>query len=202
MRNCLVIGRTNVGKTMFCINFAEYLGLKRMEVYFQLPDGTTRQRRFDVASARQELSDVSTHTTRSLQSIQLELPKGKGTRLFKLTDSTGLADGIHPDLEMREAMAQTLYEFRNADCILHLIDASEVSRSGGLTQLGELDVQIAELGARKSGYMCLANKIDLPEGESGFKLLQKELKGLRVFPVSALYRQGFREVKEHVWRLV
>lgn len=202
MRNCLVIGRTNVGKTMFCINFAEFLGLKRMEVYFQLPDGTTRQRRYDMASARQELSDTGIHTTRSLQSIQLELPKGKGTRQFKLTDSTGLADGIHQDLEMREAMAQTLYELRNADCILHLIDASEIARVGGLYRLGDLDVQIAELGARKSGYMCLANKIDLPEGQNGFKLLQKELKGLKVFPVSALYRQGFREVKEHVWRLV
>ena len=202
MRNCLVIGRTNVGKTIFCINFAEFLGLRRMDVYFQLPDGTTRQRKYDLVSARNELSGPGQHTTRSLQSISLELPRGKGTRQFKLTDSTGLSDGIHPDLEMREAMAQTLQELRHADCILHLVDAAEISQSGGLQPLGELDLQIAELGGHKRGYLCLANKIDLPDGQRGFRLLQKELKGVKVLPVSALYRNGFQEVKEHVWRLV
>lgn len=202
MRNCLVIGRTNVGKTIFCINFAEFLGLQRMEVYFQLPDGTTRQRKLDVVSARHELSGVGMHKTRSLQSISLDLPRGKGTRQFKMTDSTGLADGIHPDLEMREAMAQTLQELRHADCILHLVDAREVQKAGSLDALGDLDLQIAELGQRKNGYLCLANKCDLPEGKSGFLLLQKELKGLKLLPISALYRQGFREVKEHVYRLV
>ncbi|PWK15683.1 GTPase [Tumebacillus permanentifrigoris] len=202
MRNCLVIGRTNVGKTIFCINFAEFLGLQRMDVYFQLPDGTTRQRKFDLHSARQELSGVEAHHTRSLQSISLELPRGKGMRQFKLTDSTGLTDGIHPDLEMREAMAQTLQELRHADCILHLVDACEVMKVGGVKNLGELDLQIAEVGGRKSGYLCLANKVDLPDGQRGFKLLEKEFKGLNLLPISALYRQGFREVKEHVWRLV
>jgi hypothetical protein len=202
VRNCLLIGRTNVGKTIFCINFAEFLGLKRMEVWFQLPDGTTRQRKYDMVSARHELSGVGLHKTRNLQSIQLDLPKGKGVREFKLTDSTGLADGIHPDLEMREAMAQTLEQLRQADIVLHLVDAREVDRSGGLGKLGELDMQIAELGQRKNGYLCLANKTDLPEGQRGFKLLQRELKGVKLLPISALYRQGFREVKEHVWRLV
>lgn len=202
MRNCLVIGRTNVGKTIFTLNFAEYLGLKQMEVFFQLPDGTTRQRKYEVSSARQELSGTDLHKTRSLQSITLNLPKGKGIRQIKLTDSTGLADGIHPDLSMREAMAQTLHELRKADCILHMVDAREVARSGGLSALGDLDLQIAELGQRKQGYLCLANKTDLPEGQSGFRLLQKELKGLKLLPISALHRIGFREVKEHVWRLV
>lgn len=202
MRNCLVIGRTNVGKTIFCINFAEFLGLKRMEVYFQLPDGTTRQRKLDVVNARNELSGSGLHTTRNLQSIHLELPVKKGVRHFKLTDSTGLADGIHPDLEMREAMAQTLQELRHTDVVLHLVDASAVHEAGGLSSLGELDLQIAELGKNKAGYLCLANKTDLPEGQIGVKLLQRELKGLNLLPISALYRQGFREVKEHVWRLV
>jgi 50S ribosomal subunit-associated GTPase HflX len=202
MRNCLVIGRTNVGKTIFCLNFAEFLGLQRMDVYFQLPDGTTRQRKYNVSTAREELSSTEAHHTRSLQSISLELPRGKGMRQLKLTDSTGLVDGIHPDLEMREAMAQTLEELRRADCVLHLVDASEIMKAGGLKNLGELDLQIAELGSRKSGYLCLANKVDLPDGQRGFKLLEKEMKGLNLLPISALYRQGFREVKDHVWRLV
>lgn len=202
MRNCLVIGRTNVGKTVFTINFAEFLGLQRMDVYFQLPDGTTRQRKYDVAAARTELSGNGDHKTRSLQAIHLELPRGKGVRQFKLSDSTGLADGIHPDLEMREAMAQTLEELRRADCILHMVDAAEVAKQGGLHRLGDLDAQIAELGEHKHGYLCLANKVDLPEGQKGYRQLQKEIPSRSLLPISALYRHGFREVKEHVWRLV
>lgn len=202
MTNCLVVGRPNVGKTMFCVNFAEFLGLQRLEVYYQLPDGTTRQRKFDMLSARHELSGLGQHKTRSLQSIQLDLPGGKGTRKFKLTDSTGLTDGIHPERDLRESMAQTLGEMQQSNCILHMVDVGEVVKTGGLRGLGELDFQIAELGSFKEGYALLANKSDLPEAQKGLRMLQEEMGERRVFPISALYRQGFREVKEYVWRLV
>lgn len=202
MTNCLVVGRPNVGKTMFCVNFAEFLGLQRLEVYYQLPDGTTRQRKYDIPSARHELSGLGLHKTRFLQSIQLDLPGGKGTRKFKLTDSTGLTDGIHPDRNLRESMAQTLAELQQANCILHMVDLGEIVKTGGLKLLGELDFQIAELGTYKSGYALLANKSDLPEAKKGMQILREEIGDLRILPVSALYRKGFREVKEYVWRLV
>lgn len=202
MKNCLVVGRTNVGKTIFCVNFAEFLGLHRLDVYYQLPDGTTRQRKYDLSSARHELSGLGQHKTRSLQSIRLDLPGGKGSRKFKLTDSTGLADGIHPDRGLREAMAQTLAELQTADCVLHLVDLGEVAKTGGLRAMGELDVQIAELGGYKDGYALLANKMDLPEAKKGLAMIREEMGDTRIIPISALYRQGFREVKEYVWRLV
>lgn len=202
MRDCLVVGRTNVGKTLFCLNFAEYLGLKRLEVYYQLPDGTCRQRKFDPSTARQELSGVGHHKTRGLQSIQLELPMGKGSRQFRLTDTTGLTDGIHPERNLRDAMAQTLYEMKWADCILHLVDLVEIVRAGGFRALGELDLQIAHFGKHKKGYALLANKIDMVDVKKGLSYVRKDLPEQVVLPVSALYRQGFREVKEYVWRMV
>lgn len=202
MRNCLVLGRTNVGKTMFCVNFAEFLGLHRLEVYYQLPDGTTRQRKYDLSAARHELSGLGQHKTRSLQSIQLDLPGGKGTRKFTLTDSTGLTDGIHPDRSLRESMAQTLSELKSADCILHIVDLGEVAKAGGLHAIGELDLQVAELGGFKDGYAILANKLDLPDAKKGLAILREEMGDKKVIPISAIYRQGFREVKEYVWRLV
>lgn len=202
MKECLVLGRTNVGKTMFCVNFAEFLGLHRLDVYYQLPDGTTRQRKYDVTSARHELSGIGLHKTRSLQSIQLDLPGGKGTRKFKLTDSTGLSDGIHPDHEVREAMAQTLGELHSADCILHIVDLGEVGKADDLRHIGELDLQMAELGRHKHGYVLIANKMDLPQAKRGLELIRDTFKHTRIIPVSALYKQGFREVKEYVWRMV
>jgi len=39
MKQCLIIGQTNVGKTAFALSFAECLGLDRVEVAFAYPDG-------------------------------------------------------------------------------------------------------------------------------------------------------------------
>lgn len=202
MKTCLVVGRTNVGKTLFFLNFAEYLGLKRLDISYQLPDGTTRQGKFDPSRARQELSGLGVHKTRALQSLELSLPQGKGMRQFRLTDSTGLVDGIHPDKRLREAMAQTLAEMHEADCILHMVDLAEISRAETASALRDLDRQIAEYGQAKRGYALLANKMDAADVKRGLLFLHQELPGQEIIPISALYRQGFREVKEYVWRMV
>lgn len=202
MKNCLLVGRTNVGKTLFCLNFAEYLGLKGLEVYFQLPDGTKRQRKFALPEAREELSSVGLHHTRSLQSINLQLPMKKGVRQFRMTDSTGLTDGIHPDPDLRKAMAQTLVELQSADSIFHLVDIQQVQEAGGFKGLGELDLQIAEYGRQKQNYVLLANKVDVPAAKAYLPNLLQQIPAVPCIPISAKFRQGFREVKEHVWRLV
>ncbi|MDB5083667.1 MAG: hypothetical protein JWN30_553 [Bacilli bacterium] len=202
MKNCLLVGRTNVGKTLFCLNFAEYLGLKRLDVYYQLPDGSKRQRKYEMSAALAELPGTEEHHTRNLQSIQLELPLRKGVRQFRMTDSTGLSDGIHPDADLRKSMAQTLLELQTADVIFHLIDLNQVRMLGGFHGLGELDYQIAEFGRQKKNYLMLANKVDLPEAKSHLPKLLEEIPKVPCVPISAKFRQGFREVKEHVWRMV
>ena len=50
--------------------------------------------------------------------------------------------------------------------------------------------------------MILANKIDLPDAEAGVEKLRREFAGHVIIPISALHRQGFREVKRFVWRWV
>lgn len=202
MKNCLIIGRTNVGKTLFFFNFAEYLGLKKVEVYNQMPDGTSTQQKLLVNDARHEFSGLGQHKTRTLQSIELELPLGKGKRQFLLTDSTGLTDGIHSDHEIRHAMAQTLQEMRVADMILHMVDLSQIGKDQERWQQSALDSQLMEFGKYKGGYVILGNKIDLPDAKKGLAFLKDLIQDVRIIPMSALYRQGFREVKEHVWRMV
>jgi hypothetical protein len=202
VKTCMVLGRTNVGKTLFCINFAEYIGLSKIDVYFQHPDGSKRQRKFDIAEARHELSGLGQHRTRCLQSIQLELPQGKGSRQFMLTDSTGLAEGIHPNRDIRYAMAQTLEELRFADCILHMVDVGVSANSDSNPDISDIDRHISEYGQTRFGYALLVNKVDLPGSEQKVKWIQQELKPKALIPISALYRKGFREVKEYVWRMV
>lgn len=210
MKRSLVIGKTNVGKTLFCVHFAQFMGLKELRWLIERSDGRTEQRRMSVGEAERTLSDPIAHRTRDLQSINLEFARGKGERQLLLTDTTGLTDGVNPNLELREAMAKTLEALLSSSLVLHLVDAYEVARlgpelatSGPLSGAwNELDEQIARLGARKSGYLVLANKVDLPGAKEGYRRLKERLSGQTVLPISALHGTGFREVKQHVWKLV
>jgi predicted GTPase len=211
VRRSLVVGRTNVGKTLFCIQFAEYIGVKDLVWLVERTDGKTEQRRMSFAEAKKSLTDPSHHMTRCLQSVYLELPRGKGLRQFLLTDATGLSEGIHPDESVRRAMAQTLKAMLGSDVVLHVVDANAIgeypdcmeradtSRSNPVWS--ELDEQLLTFGERHDGYIVLANKMDLPSAKQGYKALCRRLTRHRVVPISALYRSGFREVKNHVWRL-
>lgn len=213
MKRNLVIGRTNVGKTLFCIHFARYLGVRELNWLLERTDGRTEERRMTLREAEETWSDPALHRTRCLQSIRLELPRGKGNRQFLLTDTTGLSEGIHEEPTVREAMAQTLRAMMEANLILHIVDACEIGRSdasgarhrlrsGGLgAAWSQLDDQLAEFGQEHAGYLLLANKMDLPGAKDGYRALCRRFSRRQVIPVSALQGHGFREVRQHVWRL-
>lgn len=210
MKRSLIIGRTNVGKTLFCIRFCRYVGIKDVEWLIERADGRTEQTRMSLAEAERCLSDDSVHRTRALQSVVIHLPRGKGVRNLMLTDATGLASGIHPDASLRAAMAQTLRAMMESDVILHMVDAYELGLarvngegSSDNEPLGwnELDNQLASFGLTKTGYLILANKMDLPESKHGYRWLTERFTKHRVVPMSALHGSGFREVKQHVWRM-
>ena len=211
MKKLLVIGRTNVGKTLFCVRFASYLGLKDLRFIFEDADGKTGQQHMSVREAERTLSDPLAHRTQRLQSLHIEFPRGKDNRQLLLTDTTGLSDGIHPEPKVRQAMAQTLLAMSAASVILHMVDAYELGKSVMVAQ-GEasslphstwtdLDEQVVSFGASHEGYVVLANKIDLPGARRGYKRLSERLSKHKVIPISALDGTGFREVKQHVWRM-
>lgn len=209
MNHSVVVGKANVGKTLFCVRFAQFVGVRELTWWVEHTDGSTEQIRMSPARAEHVLSGGVPHSTRSLQSICLDFARGKGSRQFLLTDTTGLIDGIHPDAQLRAAMGQTLKAILDADAVLHVVDAAEI---GSREQTGEdgepasrgwseLDDQIARIGAEKRGYLILANKMDLPQAKEGYRMLSKRFTRHRVIPISALYSSGFREVKQHVWRM-
>ncbi len=130
MKRCIVIGKTNVGKTLFVLQFAAYLGADRLEITFEEPGGEKRTVTLSVDQAIRQLSSQEPHQTRCLQSIRLELPVGKGVKRFDVVDTSGLIEGIHGDVKVRKAMAQTLAAVRDADLILHLVDAAKAGERG------------------------------------------------------------------------
>ena len=202
MKRCIVIGKTNVGKTLFVIQFAAYLGVRQLEFTFEEPSGLKRSATYTVEDALRELSSEEPHQTRCLQSIRLELPVGKGVKRFEIVDTSGLMEGIHGDVKVRKAMAQSLAAVRDADLILHLVDASKAGQEGVIRAVGDVDYQVAQFAQMRDGYLILANKIDLPHAEEGVERIRREFSGHAVIPISALHRHGFREVKRFVWRWV
>lgn len=202
MKQCVVIGKTNVGKTLFTLNFADYLGVEHLEMTIEEPAGQQRVARYTMEDALAALSSSEPHQTRCLQSIRLELPVGKGVKRFDIVDTSGLMEGIHQDAAVRRAMAQTLAAVRDAHLILHLIDAHRVSQEGVLRAIGDVDYQVAHFAQIREGYAILANKIDLPGAARGVDVIRSEFSRHVVIPISALHRHGFREVKRFVWRWV
>jgi len=196
---CLIIGKVNVGKTLFTLNFAEYLGLKNIEVVFRYPSGRSITKVYKIEEAKKELVGAEKHKTRSLQYIRIDVPAGKGKKKIDLVDTTGLVGGIHEEEEIRKSMAQTLTMLRDADLILHLVDAVEIGQKEILQVLDDVDYQIAQFANLKGGYAILVNKMDLSGAEEGLQKLQKEFMGYYIVPISSLLKEGFKEVKAFVW---
>lgn len=195
---CLVIGKTNVGKSVFVLHFARYLGLSQVYITSLDPAGNRHMCAYGVDAAVRDLSGTSPHQTRCLQSMTLELPAGKGTKSFELVDTSGLMDGIHVDIEVRRAMAQTLATVRQAQAILHMVDASKAGHRGAVEAIGEVDYQVAQFAQMRGGYCILANKMDLPGAARGLAIIRREFVGHVIIPISALYSQGFKDVKRFV----
>ncbi|AZR72792.1 GTP-binding protein [Anoxybacter fermentans] len=199
MSRCLVIGMPNVGKTCFTLNFAEYLGLKQIRMTIKQPAGYMATYTYEIDEAREELISPEPNRTRSLYSVNLELPLRKSKGSLTLIDSCGLADGIHPDYEVRRAMAQTIRKIRESEIVLHLIDLSKIIENEEM-KIPLIDQMIMNYISSYQAYAILANKIDLKGTERGIKFLKKELEKVLIIPISALYQMGFREVKSFVWR--
>jgi 50S ribosomal subunit-associated GTPase HflX len=184
-----------VGKTLFLINFAEYIGVKTLEMEFINYEGFKTSEKYYTKTAISRLVNEKPHKTRCIQAITVNIPMGKGKKRIKIIDTAGFIDGIHPDIDIRKAISQTLTRVRDSDIILHIIDAFTANKIDLPSSMGEVDYQIAQFAQLKRGYAILANKMDLPGAEEGFIKIKQELSGNVIFPISALFKRGFKEVK-------
>jgi len=197
MKKCTIIGKTNVGKTLFFINFAEYLGLKYLDIEFHEKKEVTKGR-LSIKGALTQLVNSQPHKTQCFQCLIVDIPIGKGKKKIQMIDTTGLIDGIHSDAAIRKAISQTLAVIRDSDIILHIIDASAVDKDDLPSAMGPVDYEIAQFGQLKRGYAILANKMDIPGSEQGLKKIREEFCGNLIIPISALKKTGFKEVKTFV----
>lgn len=195
MKRALIIGKANAGKTLFMLNFAEFLGLKKIIIKFQYPSGRSLKKEMTIDAAKAYLSSKKPYKTRCIQSTKMNIKVYKGHKELNILDSSGLMDGIHPELAIRNGIIQTLDQLENCDLILHIIDTHRVKNKG---YISKIDKQIINYGNNKKNYALLPNKIDLDEELGDIKFLRRKLKSSNIFPISALYKTGFNEVKTFV----
>lgn len=197
MKECIIVGRPNTGKTLFALNFAAYLGSRTVDITSRTYDNLMTCRHLHIDEAKKELCSMSLHKTRSLQSLILKIPVSKSHVTFKLTDTCGLTEGIHSEETVRRGMAQTLKLLRYADFIIHIIDLSTVTKEPHI-----IDTEIYNYGLSRQNYVLLANKADLPASKENIVKLSALYPKTTVLPVSALYNLGFKEVRACVARNV
>ncbi|MDD4518269.1 MAG: 50S ribosome-binding GTPase [Limnochordia bacterium] len=198
MSQCIILGKANVGKTLFAINFADYLGISDLEIVSTYPEGRAHVQIYRKDEAIDSLTSISPHQTRCLQAFTIRLRKGKSEKQLILLDSTGLIEGIHANPQVRAAMAQTLAAIRDAQVVLHMIDASSVGIDGSDGAIGEVDRQLCQYARLKRGYVILANKMDLHGAALGLERIKATFQGQTIIPISALKKQGFAEVRRFV----
>lgn len=200
MREFAIVGRPNSGKTLFALNFALYLGSKTVEMIYRTFDGLTTCRHVSLAEAKHELCAVTPHKTRCLQSMLLKISLGKGSANFKLTDTCGVHEQIHETEAVRQGMAQTISLLRSADFIIHVLDLSAIQEQYAKDRQYNIDYEIYNYGLARRNYLILANKTDLLPAKQQLGVIPSYFPQAGIVPVSALFSQGFKEVKEHVVR--
>jgi len=202
LKSIIVLGQTNVGKTLFTLNFADFLGMNQLTITFQNRERGSYSRTLALSEAQALLVSDNLHHTQDIQSIVLSLPVGKSEKQFEILDTAGLSDGIHHNEQIRKAMAQTLRYIRQADIVFHLLDCKKIAETDILRGIGEIDYQIAQFGQIKQGYVILANKIDLPNSQEGLNKIYTEFPGNRIIPISAKNKNGFKEVRKFAKQLL
>lgn len=199
MKNCIIVGNPNVGKTSFFIALIQYLGINQCEITVEDIYGHIKTKKISMHSAKKYLVSIDPFKTKDICKIQLDFPVYKGYEKLTLIDTAGITDGINKIEKIRKSMAHTLRELSQAKIILHMFDSEYVFRKKE-SGISEIDYQINEFGTQQGCYCILANKIDKLQSEKGLKIIRNTFKENYIIPVSTINMTGFKEVKAFVSR--
>ncbi len=200
MKRLMIAGRPGVGKTLFLINFAAYTGQKTLHLIVERPGYRVESTVLALEQARSQLVGHTGHFTKSVQSLVVDLRRGKTRVQVEIEDTPGLDLGIHPDAIVRKAMAETIRKMRSTDLVVHMIDATKVAAAGPGAGDADIDQEIARFALSRGGYLILVNKMDLPGAEVGLERAKALFPGQLLIGVSALKRTNFKQVARVVRR--
>ncbi|MBF8984502.1 50S ribosome-binding GTPase [Lutibacter sp. B2] len=194
MFKCLVIGKANVGKTLFTLNFINYLGFEKIKLTTLKYNGVEKTQEYELEHAKNLLSSDQSYSTSSLQSVDISFPLFNKKKEIKIIDSVGLSEGIENTFKLRKAMLQTLKEIEKSDLIIHIVDLTK----DDCLKPDSIDNHIVDYGISAKKYILLANKTDLLSENRSIVRLQKKFEKQHIIPISALNQKGFHNVKTYI----
>lgn len=186
-----VLGAAKSGKTLFCINFAEYLGARSLWYTESSPHGTSR----GVVSpheARKLLVDPGSRLNGAVRSFAVHLPGMRRSRIV-LVDTASLKEKDPLPPVDGKYLSLTLQALRQADTALYMVDLScgDPSRLDFASQAGR---HLAEYCLQNGiNYLTVGAKRDL----NGSTRLSQYFFTLseRMPRVSALTGDGFPHLR-------
>ncbi len=119
-----VLGLPHTGKSLFCINFAEYLGARILCFHEEGPRGRGRGA-VSPAEARRLMVDSSKRSNGIVRTFIVNLKLGAAAPLrLALVDTISLHEGDPLPRPKRAGLVLTLQHVQKADVVLYLADLS------------------------------------------------------------------------------
>ncbi|PSR20729.1 MAG: GTP-binding protein HSR1 [Sulfobacillus acidophilus] len=191
----VIVGAPNVGKSLFVINFTQYLGSREIQMEESSgASGLPRDRRLSFEKARRDLVSLYSPKTTQIQTMTAHVLINRQPQRLYLLDTPGINDGIAPDAAARWQIARTLERALTATTILHMIDASLVA-TRRRESLGAFDMAMLGWGRQLDCYGVIAHKMDRPGSHEGLRILRTQFPDVPIIPVSSITRRGYRELK-------
>ena len=118
--NLAIVGTPGVGKTLFCINFAEFLGARNLCYTESSPYGRG-QGVVTPETARKTMVSPGPRSNGSVRSFAVNILQGESMRLV-LMDTASLKEGKLLTKRERGQLVLTMQALQEADALLHLVD--------------------------------------------------------------------------------
>ncbi|MEA4923774.1 MAG: GTPase ObgE [Syntrophomonadaceae bacterium] len=149
-----------------------------------------------VSAARPKIADYPFTTLTPNLGVVVTRDKNS----FVIADIPGLIEGAHAGTGLGHDFLRHIERNR---MLLFILDAGQVDGRNVLEDFATLRNELGHYNPQllDRPYLIVANKLDLPEAQESFKLVQ-ELYGDKVYGISAVTGQGINELIEKTYNLL
>lgn len=115
-------------------------------------------------------------------------------RSFVMADLPGLIEGAHQGVGLGH---QFLRHIERTRVIVHVIDMSAMEGRDPYEDYKTINEELKEYNLRLSErpQIIVANKMDMPDAEENLEMFKEQIhEDIKIFPISALTRQGLRDL--------
>lgn len=124
----------------------------------------------------------------------LGMVESEDGRSFVMADLPGLIEGAHTGVGLGH---QFLRHIERTRVIVHVIDMSALEGRDPYEDYVTINNELQEYNLRltERPQVVVANKMDMPEAEENLRLFQEKAgEDIKVFPISAISRQGLKDL--------